>query len=304
MERRALQRVDAGRARRGDRSLCRWPCSRLPRQDQTIAQALCRTRTLVPERYRRLLGQCHGAGYGCCLPDETPFVRSFIWTSHLRTSIRRCALFTEHCDCCRGRIPPREANPAYPQARIESRWVFYEGGKLQTRQPTGGDASVEWILHSDNGYRLEVAEGGLARGLPRPTSVSDYCSNSTASAAPLNRPLLARSWHPRGGGHSGSFPGGRATTSSSRRSRRCSRALCRSPVKAIVLYADEKPSIQAPERAQDTAMTTNGTAPRRCSQHSKSPPGGSSRRTPNGAAVSGGAVPIRRGAEFRRHGAT
>ena len=70
------------------------------------------------------------------------------------------------------------------------------------------------------------------------------------------------------------------------------------PVKAIVLCVDEKPSIQALERAQGylklpngRALTgqvtiTSGTAPRPCSQRSKSPPAGSSQRIPSAAAVS------------------
>ena len=67
------------------------------------------------------------------------------------------------------------------------------------------------------------------------------------------------------------------------------------PAKAIVLCVDEKPSIQALERAQGLpngrALTgqshdykRHGTRP--CSQRSKSPPGGSLQRTPSAATVS------------------
>jgi hypothetical protein len=68
--------------------------------------------------------------------------------------------------------------------------------------------------------------------------------------------------------------------------------------KAIVLCVDEKPSIQALERAQGYLKLPNGRAltgqshdykrhaPRLCSQRSKSPPEGSSRRIPSGAVVS------------------
>jgi transposase len=67
------------------------------------------------------------------------------------------------------------------------------------------------------------------------------------------------------------------------------------PAKAIVLCVDEKPSIRALERAQGYLKLPNGRAltgqshdykrhaPRLCSQRSKSPPEGSSRRIPSGA---------------------
>jgi hypothetical protein len=71
------------------------------------------------------------------------------------------------------------------------------------------------------------------------------------------------------------------------------------PAKAIVLCVDEKPSIQALERAQGYLKLPNGRALTGqshhykrhgttilCSQRSKSPPEGSSRRIPSGAVVS------------------
>ena len=70
------------------------------------------------------------------------------------------------------------------------------------------------------------------------------------------------------------------------------------PAKAIVLCIDQKPSIQALERAQGYLRLPNGraltgqshdysgTAPRPCLQRLKSPPGGSLRRIPSDGAAS------------------
>ena len=64
------------------------------------------------------------------------------------------------------------------------------------------------------------------------------------------------------------------------------------PAKAIVLCVDEKPSIQALERAQGRCLDRpeprllSGTAPRPCLQRSKSPAAGLLPSIPSGGAVS------------------
>ena len=156
----------------------------------------------------------------------------------------------------RGSQHPLIAEEVGVQPRIVSNWRrrFAEHGIGGFEGPATGRQEADLRQGHEQAHcarwisrRLRATPDGRVRCWPRHWATLMFsmsgasCASDTSTLPPASR-------------------GARATTLRSWQSRRCGRALCRSPVKAIVLCVAEKPSIQALERAQGYLKLPNGRA--------------------------------------------